>query len=106
MIWLFQDSAGEDAGKCSLHKYVTLWEERVLQYYHVQADVKCWSIVQLSPTPLGFHDSSNQSSTVLAKNHPASLLLLTWPLQGVLRELCSGRESNSDGLHPKACSLP
>lgn len=107
MIWLFKDSVGEVAWKCSLYKYVTLWEERVLQCYHVQADVKRLSILQLRPTPLGFHNSSDQISTVLAHNHPVSPLLLTWPLQGVHKELCSAeRESNSNGLHPKPHSLP
>lgn len=28
--------------------------------------MKCWSILQLIPTPLGFHGSSDQSPTVLA----------------------------------------
>lgn len=41
MIWLFQGNVGQHAWKCSLHKYVTLQEESVLQYYHVQADMKC-----------------------------------------------------------------
>lgn len=33
------------------------WEASVLQYYHVQADVKRYLTLQPSPAPLGFHDS-------------------------------------------------